>query len=157
MKTLKQIEEMYAMYEAGEIDETTLNDTLESIELETAEEIAAVALAVLRAEQMQEAVKSEEKRLQAKRRGSEEKTEKMREIMIKCMHMIGMEKIKSNLINVSIRKNPASLVVEDEERVPEEYCTYVRKVENAKIKALLAAGEELSFAKLVRGESLSFK
>ena len=157
MKTLKQIEDIYAMYEAGEIDETTLNDTLESIEFETAEEIAAVALAVLRAEQMQSMIKEEEKRLQKKRAESEARTEKMREIMIKCMNMIGMEKIKSNLINVSIRKNPPALVVEDEKMVPEDYCTYVRKVENSKIKALLIAGQELSYAKLIRGESLSFK
>jgi len=50
-----------------------------------------------------------------------EQVKKMKEWLLGVMQQFGVEKVKGDILDVSIRKNPEKLVIIDEKKVPKEY------------------------------------
>ena len=68
-------------------------------------------------------IKSEEKRLAEYRRSEEKKLERLKDYTLNCMEMMGNKKLETNLGRISLRKKPSSLVIVDENQVPDIYKT----------------------------------
>lgn len=85
-----------------------------------------------------EAMKMEENRLSEQRKALETRLEKFKIYVKDCMEQNGFanEKIVTPLGTISIRKNPISIEIENEDEIPEEYKNVIvtKKVDKTKIK-----------------------
>jgi hypothetical protein len=103
-----------------------------------------------------EAVKAEEQRLTARRRALENKADRLREYLERELTFAGIDKVKTELVTVSIQSNPPSVEITGE--VPAEYLVAQEpKVDKRGILEALKAGQELSFAQITQGRSLRIK
>lgn len=83
-----------------------------------------------------DAMKSEEKRLSDKRKALENTLVRYKDYVKECMEANGFTKIETGLGTLSIAKNPISVVVENENAVPDDFKTEVTtiKIDKTKIK-----------------------
>ncbi|MGL5345723.1 MAG: siphovirus Gp157 family protein [Peptostreptococcaceae bacterium] len=111
------------LVELEEVDEAQKAEIIESLK-ETMSEKAESIIAVIRSYETRiEGVRAEEKRLAEYRRSEEKKLEKLKEYTIYCLEQMGNKKIDTNLGRLSLRKKPTSLIVTDENQVPDIYKT----------------------------------
>jgi len=75
-----------------------------------------------------EALKQEEDRLKAIRKQKEDRLAKFKDYVKDCMESHDIKKVDTNLGSLTIAKNPISVEVIDETKVPEEYKKVEMKV-----------------------------
>lgn len=68
-----------------------------------------------------EAMKVEEKRISEQRKALENKVSKFKEYVKECMDKNNITKIETELGSLTIVKNPASVEIIDENKIPEEF------------------------------------
>lgn len=97
------------------------------------------------------AVDEEIKRLQAIKKSMQSKQSKFNEYVLFCMDKLGIKKIETPLGIISTRKSPASLVVEDESIVPNEFIVIkqTESIDKTAIKNLMKKGESVEGCRLV--------
>ena len=83
-----------------------------------------------------EAMKTEEKRISEQRKVLENKLDNFKQYVKECMEQNGIKKIETVLGTISIAKNPISVEIENEEKVPDEFKTIITttKIDKTKIK-----------------------
>ena len=83
-----------------------------------------------------EAMKTEEKRISEQRKALENKLDNFKQYVKECMEKKGIKKIETGLGTISIAKNPISIEIENEEKVPDEFKTVITttKIDKTKIK-----------------------
>lgn len=83
-----------------------------------------------------EAMKTEEKRISDNRKSLENRLAKFKEYVKDCMEKGGFTKIETELGQLSIAKNPMSVEIENEEKIPNEFKVEVvtTKVDKTAIK-----------------------
>lgn len=83
-----------------------------------------------------EAMKTEEKRISDNRKSLENRLAKFKEYVKDCMEKGGFSKIETELGQLSIAKNPMSVEIENEEKIPNEFKVEVvtTKVDKTAIK-----------------------
>ena len=83
-----------------------------------------------------EAMKTEEKRISDNRKILENRLAKFKEYVKECMEKGGFTKIETELGQLSIAKNPMSVEIENEEKIPNEFKVEVvtTKVDRTAIK-----------------------
>lgn len=139
-------------------DEKTLIDTLDGIEGEIEEKADAYARIMKQLARDAEAYKQEEKRMAAHRRALENRQKWLKEQLYCSMKATGKTKFKTPFFSFSIVKNPASLVIDDASKVPEEFLiTLPPEIDGDAIKTLLKAGEVFGFAHLEQGEHVNIR
>ena len=125
-------------------------------EIEQKAEATAVIIQELTAEA--EKIKSEEKRLKERRERLENNIDAMKKRLFEAMKTTGKTKFKTALFSFGIRKNPAKLVIDDEEKIPKKYLIpQPAKLDAAKLREELKAGAVRKYAHLEQGESLVIK
>lgn len=104
------------------------------------------------------AIKEEEKRLAEMRKKREKQVENLKQYLFDFTKVADGQKIKGSIFTVSIKKNPASVVVDDLEAIPEEYKRVKTVVEADKtlLKKVLKENE-VAGAHLEQKESLNIK
>lgn len=104
------------------------------------------------------AIKEEEKRLAEMRKKREKQVENLKQYLFDFTKVADGQKIKGSIFTVSIKKNPASVVVDDLEVIPEEYKRVKTIVEADKtlLKKALKDGE-VAGVHLEQKESLNIK
>lgn len=104
------------------------------------------------------AIKEEEKRLAEMRKKREKQVENLKQYLFDFTKVADGQKIKGSIFTVSIKKNPASVVVDDLEVIPEEYKRVKTVVEADKtlLKKVLK-DEEIAGVHLEQKESLNIK
>lgn len=144
--------------ENQDIDEQTFLDTMESLQFEIEEKADAYAMVMNGIKGDIDAIKAEEKRLADKRRVLENRTANMKQNLENSMKTMGIQKIKTTLFNFNIQKNPASLKIEDESKIPLKFfIPQPNKLDNAMLKEALKSGDIIEGARLESGESLRIK
>ena len=141
-----------------EIDEQCIFDTLESIEGELEDKADGYAKLMRELECVATIQKAESERLTRKARILENRAKVLKQNLYNAMKTTGKTKFATKLFNFNIAKNGGKQTLTIDGEVPEEYTK--SKVENdtEKIREVLEAGKELSFAHLEpRGESLRIK
>ena len=83
-----------------------------------------------------EAMKTEEKRISEQRKALENKLDNFKQYVKECMEQNSIKKIETGLGTISISKNPISVEIENEEKVPDEFKTVITttKIDKTKIK-----------------------
>ena len=83
-----------------------------------------------------EAMKTEEKRISEQRKALENKLDNFKQYVKECMEQNGIKKSETGLGTNSIAKNPISVEIENEEKVPNEFKTIITttKIDKTKIK-----------------------
>lgn len=154
--------------EDGELELEQMESALNVIGGEFNAKAENVAKMIKSLEYSVEAVKSEEKRLNEQRKRLEKNVDKLKDYLFINMKRTGAQKIKSDLFNITIRKNPVSVDLYDEkafvEMAKEKYPDLVKeettiKVDKKGIKDILNGDESISIpgVKLKRTETVSIK
>lgn len=103
------------------------------------------------------AVKSEEDRLHKRRKALVNRYKQLKEYLEAQMIEIDKKKFTTDLFTFSIQKNPASLNVTDESKVPEEFYTITRTLKLNELKEAVKGGAYTDCAELVQTESLRIR
>lgn len=81
-----------------------------------------------------EAMKNEEKRISEQRKALENRIQKFKDYVKDCMENNNITKIETSLGTLTIAKNPISIEIVDEKKVPEEYKKEVTEIKILKDK-----------------------
>lgn len=155
VEAMKNIE---ALASSGEVDEQCLKDTWESIDGEIEDKADAYAKTMRNFTADVEAMKKEVERLEARRRSLENTVNRMKEQLYDAMKTCGKQKFKTAIFSFNIAKNPASVVIDDADGIPEKYLIpQPAKIDKQAVKDLLTTGQECEFAHLEQGESLRIR
>lgn len=121
---------------------------------------SAGIIAVIRNEESDiDAIKVEIKRLQELKKSKENKIENLKKYTKECLEDADIKKVSTSLGNMTVRKNPASVDVLDENLIPSEYKKEVVevKVDKKAILADLKEGVVIEGAALKNSTSLMIK
>lgn len=157
-----QFKELLDMAETENIDQAIINDTLEGIEFEFEEKADAYAKIMKALEGNVNALDVEIERLENKRRTIKNNISSMKYSLEKAMVETGKTKFKTTLFSFGIQKNPASVVIDDEHNIPENFLIQqAPKVDKTGIKNYLKELEEVNgtcpWAHLQQTESLRIR
>ena len=107
-----------------------------------------------------EAIDTEERRL-AKRKKSRSNTIKdIKQYLRGAMEQMGMDKIKTPTMSISIQANPPAVRIINEDEIPGKFLTLIPEhyeVNKKLISEALKAGGEVKGAELMRGKSLRIR
>jgi hypothetical protein len=107
------------------------------------------ALVIRQLDGESEILDREIKRLSAIKKSKDNSLERLKNTIKDAMILHGVDSIKGDLINLSLRKSPASVVIEDENSIPDEYLIEQPKKIDKKL-----IGESLKKGLEVKGASL---
>lgn len=142
---------------AEEMDATTLQDTLESIEEEIHDKAENIAKLIKNINADVDALKSEEKRLADRRKSLENKVTHLKEYLQNQLEVAGLDKVKRPTLTVSIQNNPPSVKVIDEKLLSDYMIPVEPKLDKKAILTALKEGMEVSGAELVQGRSVRIR
>ena len=151
--------DLIELVEVEEVNEEMKAEIMEQIKATMEVKAENIIAIVKQYEARIEAVKGEEKRLAEYRKGEEKKLERLKDYTLNCMEMMGNKKLETNLGRISLRKKPDSLILLDENLVPDIYKT-VKEVISIDKKAIKEAmkNEVVEGCKIeVGGNSLIIK
>jgi hypothetical protein len=152
---LKELQEIdFAQAEEEQIEE------VKGIIKTQIESKSAGIIAVIRNEESDiDAIKVEIKRLQELKKSKENKIENLKKYTKECLEDADIKKVSTSLGNMTVRKNPASVDVLDENLIPSEYKKEVVevKVDKKAILADLKEGVVVEGAALKNSTSLMIK
>ena len=108
-----------------------------------------------------EKIKAEKNRLSDRQKSIENNIENMKSNLQKAMVLTGKTKFSTSLFNFNIAKNPPSVIIDDESKIPQEYLIpQPAKIDKTAIKNLLknlSDNDKITFAHLEQKESLRIK
>ena len=147
--------------QSGDVDQETIDNTIESMDLTTDIErkIEGYAIVMDELKASNERIRNEEKRLAQRRRVQQNNYDRMRETLLDQMKLLELDRVKTDKYTVSVRQNPVKVVVSDESNIPKEFFIEQRpKVYRKKLKEHLErTGEELDGVELTQDESLQIR
>lgn len=150
-----QILQLAEMLEAGEIDETVYNDTVQALGGEIAIEDIIKAIRNKNAEA--EALKAEAERLTDKRKRCEACVEGMKSMILDYLNNTKQNKVKTDLFSVS-KGASKSVTITDDSKIPGAYLIQQPpKIDKKAILAQLKAGEAISGAIIEEKEFITIK
>lgn len=121
----------------NQIDNQTIADTMEGISLDFQAKALSTAKYIcsreLFAEQMRIAAKSRLERANQ----IDAQAGNLRQYLLQCLEATGNKKLEDAEIQISTRKVPDSVMIEDEAKIPDQFvvCTEVKRPDKAAIKA----------------------
>lgn len=145
----------------SELDEQTINDTLEAAAGDIEVKATNVACFVRNLEASAEAIKQAEKQMADRRKSIENKAESIRRYLKENMQRCGISKIESPYFSLTLKKNPPSVVIDDTAAIPADYMVTPppppASPDKALIKKAIQDGYEVPGAHLEQGERLEIK
>ncbi|EAC5361796.1 siphovirus Gp157 family protein [Listeria innocua] len=159
MSTLYSIQGKYQqlLNLAEQLDPELLKDTLESIddELETKAENVAFVIKELEGQSL--ILEKETKRLAERKNTINNNVKRLKQSLFDAMITANKQKIKTNLFTLDIRKNPPSLIVEDESKLLNYLIEQPKKLDKTKLSDDLKKGIEVPGAKIIQTERLQIR
>lgn len=150
--------QLLALAEDELTDPQTLDDTMEAIQGEIEDKADGYAKIMLQLSAQSEGLAKEINRLTEKKRALDNNAKQLKDRLQQAMEVTGKKKFKTDLFSFGIQKNPVALVIDDAEKIPEEFLiAQAPKVDNAGIKAALKAGQEFDWCHLTQTESLRIR
>lgn len=150
--------DLYMMADDPDMDAEVWFDTMEAIEGEIEVKADGYAKVIAQLSADAQAVKDEEARLYARRKAIENSIARMKDRLQQMMEATGKTKFKTALYTFSVQANPASVVIDDETKIPAEFwIAQEPKLDRAGIKEMLKNGGECGFAHLAQSASLRIR
>lgn len=103
------------------LDEQTIQDTLEGNSTELQAKIEDYGYVIRNMEAFSEAIKAEEKRIADRRKAQEVKIDRIKEWLLVNMRACEISKIECSAFTISVKQNPAKVIVDNELDVDQEY------------------------------------
>lgn len=161
MSTLYELTEEYmnllAMAEDPDIDPQAFQDTLEGLGGEIEIKADAYAKVIKQIEGNINTVDAEIKRLTEIKRLGENRVKAIKDNLEGAMITTGKTKFKTDLFSFGIQKNPATVVIDNEEEVPPQFLKVTTTVNKTAIKDAIKSGLEFDFAHMEQSESLRIR
>ena len=148
---------LYALLEAGEIDEQTVLDTMESIG--AGEKLEAYIHVQKELENEIAGFDAEIKRMTERKKTLESRVERLKAAQVQFMQATGQKSANAGTFRLTLRESKSVDIV-DESAIPSEYITVIPSSARPDKKAMLAAlkdGKEISGASLKTGWSVIVK
>ena len=145
--------------ENNELDEKTINDTKESIELLLEEKSEQLELILKELEAKEEKCKEIADFYVKKAKYTNEKKIILKELILGAMQRLGAKKIETVTGTFTIRNNTPSLIIDDENLIPQKFTTFVqtKKIEKNEIKKEIKNGMKIPGVHLESTQSLLVK
>lgn len=142
------------MFEVGDIDQTTLTDTLEGLEGELKDKAINVALHIKNLRSDLEQLETAKKSFDARIKATQSSLEFYEGYLDNNLRKSGINEIKSDYVIIKYKSLPP--IVEITGDVPEQYQRVIpetREPDKRGIMEALKAGEHLEFAELITGRT----
>ncbi|MBS6025862.1 MAG: siphovirus Gp157 family protein [Paeniclostridium sordellii] len=104
-----------------ELNEDVKQEVIKLLEIEINNKSKNIIGVIKNHEATIKAMKDEEKRIAKNRKIKENSLERFKEYVRECLERAGKKKVETDIGVISLRKKQASLIIEDEELIPEEY------------------------------------
>lgn len=106
-----------------------------------------------------EIIDKEIKRLSELKKAKENAVKRMKDTIKGAMELYGIQSIKGDLINITLRNNASSVSIEDEAKLPKEYVSekVTTSPDKKAIKSAIESGIEVPGAYLSHSKSLLIK
>ena len=136
-----------------------IKNSMDQLALETNEKIENIIKYIKNLEAEAEALEKESKRLNDRKIRTLKKVDNLKGYLKDFTSSLESKKYNTGIFNISIRKNAASVVIDNEFLVPDEFCKteVIRKVDKVALKEKLKAGEVIEGVKLQQTESIIIK
>lgn len=168
MNTALKLYEIVDKYKALEALESSddlpaevIRDTLEALDGEVREKATNVALFVRNLDTMADSIDDAAKQMQARAARLRKRGESLREYLKFNMLSSGITKIESPFFTLTLKKNPGSVVIDDESKVPAQFMVTPPapppRADKKAIAAAIKAGEDVPGCRLEQGERLDIK
>ncbi len=155
--SLYELKDMYLNLMDLDLEDESLKAALENIddEIEVKAENYAGLIKNLEAEA--EAYKKEIERMTKIKKALENRALLLKKNLEEAMVALDKKKFKTTLFSFSIQKNPASLNIIDEDKIPEDYYRLEKVFNKNDIKEAVKNGLLTEAAELVQSESLRIR
>lgn len=162
MSTLYELTNDYMnlleLAEDPDIDPQAFADTLEALGGELEMKADGYARVMKELEGRAATMRFESKRLENGYKTIERNIDRMKHALQDSMVATDKRKFKTDLFSFSIRKNPASVVIDRETSIPPEFLIpQDPKIDKKAIKAAIDRGDDITFAHLEQTESLRIR
>lgn len=104
-----------------DLDEQTIADTLEGLQGALEVKATNVAMFVKNLDATAEAIKQAESSMSSRRKAIENRSQHIREYLLSNMERTGISKIECPHFKISVRENPASVVIDMLPAIPADY------------------------------------
>lgn len=153
-----QFKELMEMADECNLTQADIKDTLEGLDYELEEKADAYAKVIRTLECDVDSVDAEIKRLTDKKRRIQNNISSMKRSLESTMIELGKKKIKTPLFGFNIQKNPPSVNILDESKVPDNFrIKQPDKIDRESIIAELKESGNTDWAELVQTESLRIR
>jgi len=142
-----------------EVDEETIHNTLEAIHGEVEEKSIAVAKFFQNLDAEAKSIDEAMKRMTLRKKALANHSNRMKAYLKENMERTGITKIACPYFELAVVKNPASVGIDDEDAIPEEYIQtkVVKSVDKRKIREDLDHGKDVPGAHIQRTTRLRIK
>lgn len=144
-----------------DIDEKTLADTLESISGDLTTKTQNIAFVIRNIEVTAEQITRAAAIMVDRADALEKRAKALREYVLQGLQQAGVQKVECPYFKLSVRKNPASVVIDDERQIPAKYMKAPPPPPPAPLKKLIAeaieSGVEVPGCRLVQRERLDIR
>lgn len=154
-KLSEQHRELQEMVSSGDMTLDDLKDTFEGLEGEFNEKAVSLIHVVNNMSSDTTEIDTEIKRLQGRKKAITNKQDNMREYLRTNMEASGITKIECPLFSISLAKGRDTVVIEDDQKIPDELIdvSVVQKPDKREILAKLKAGEEVPGCRIEKSKS----
>lgn len=156
-----QYQQAFLRLADSELDDETINDTLEAMDGEVEVKARNVAYFIRNIEATADAIKSAEKAMADRRKAFDNRVARLKEYLKQNMEACGMTKIECPEFSLTIKRNPPSVIIDDAGRIPSELYVYPDQPapypDKTAIKERLNAGEVIEGCHLESGTRLDIK
>ena len=152
----EQFKDLAVLQETADEDlAVAIRDTMQGIEAEFTEKAKAVTHIILNLDSDVDALDREIARLEERKRLVTNRQREIKEYLRENMEAAGITKISCPLFTITCAKGRESVVVDDENALPDELMRVKTEIapDKTAIAAKIKAGEEVPGARLERGQS----
>jgi Arc/MetJ family transcription regulator len=146
---------LYEMLQAEEIDEATVQDTIEALGVK--DKLEDYCKVIRQFEADAEMLKAEKGRIEAKQKRAENGVARLKNVVLQYMSITGSEKEDCGIFEIK-RKQSKAVDIINENLIPAEYrVAQPDKINKAEIRKALLNGEQIEGAAIQINESINIK
>ena len=142
---------------AEDLDATTLEDTLSSINEEFEDKVENTAKVIRQLEAQVETIRNEARRLDNRARAMEKNAKRLKEYLQEELERTGKTKVKGSLFTIGVQNNPPSVRLAEDFNNQTYLSNVVVKYDKRAILEDLKQGKEVTGAKIIQEKSLRIR
>lgn len=140
-----------------ELEDESLNETLDTIKGAIEEKAVNMAYVIKNIDGDIDAIDKEINRLQERKKSAKNKQTSLKNYLKGSMEQLGIKKLKTPVFSFNIQKNTPALIVEDESKIDDKYFIVEKTLDKKTVKDLIKQGAEIEGASLRQTESLRIR